>query len=76
MKRNFKALQMKTIASLGGGAIKGTLSFINESFGESHCAKQWQEIRLPRCIRPDSWDVNISLSIDSLLLWCNSLILK
>ena len=43
VERNLEALQMKTTASLGGGAIEGTFSFINESLGASHCAEQWQE---------------------------------
>ena len=60
---------MKATASLGGGAIGGTLSSINKSLGESHRAKQWQEIGLPQRSRPDFQDVNISLSIDPLLLW-------
>ena len=29
--------------SLGGKAIGGTLSSINESLGGSHCAEQWQK---------------------------------
>ena len=68
MERNLEALQMKATASLGGGAIGGTLSSINESLGGSHHAEQWREIGLPGRSRPDSWDVNISLSIDLLLL--------
>ena len=59
---------MKATASLGGGAIEGTLSSINESLGRSHRAEQWQEIGLPGRSRPNSRDVNISLSIDPLLL--------
>ena len=65
---NFEALQMKATASLGDEGIGGTLSSINKSFGGSHRAKQWQEIGLPRRSQPDSWDVNISLFIDPLLL--------
>ena len=68
VERNLEALQMKATASLGGGAIGGTLSSINESLGGSHRAEQWQEIGLPGRSRPDSRDVNISLSIDLLLL--------
>ena len=36
VERNFKALQIKATASLGGGVIRGTLSSINENLGESH----------------------------------------
>ena len=43
VERNLKALQMKATASLGGGAIGGTLSSINESLGGSHHAEQWRE---------------------------------
>ena len=71
VERNLEALQMKATASLGGGAIGGTLSSINESLGGSHHAEQWREIGLPGRSRPDSRDVNISLSIDLLLLWCD-----
>ena len=68
MEKNFKALQIKDTASLVGRAIRGALSFINNSLGESHRTEQWREIRLPGGSRPDSWDVNISLFIDPLLL--------
>ena len=68
VEKNLETLQMKATASLGGGVIGKTLSFINESLGESHRAKQWREIGLPGRSRPDSRDVNISLSIDPLLL--------
>ena len=40
VERNLKALQMKAIASLGDGAIDETPSYINESLGGSHYAKQ------------------------------------
>ena len=63
VEKNLEALQMKAIASLGGGAIGGTLSSINESLGGSHHVEQWQEIGLFGHSRPDFWDVNISLSI-------------
>ena len=43
VERNLEALQMKATASLGGGAIGGTLSSINKSLGGSHRAEQWQE---------------------------------
>ena len=62
VERNLEALQMKATASLGGGAIGGTLSSINESLSESHRAEQWQEIGLPGRSRPDSRDVNISFT--------------
>ena len=76
VERNLKALQMKATASFGGEAIGGTLSSINESLGESHCAEQWREIGLPGRSRPDSRDVNISLSIDPLLLRCDPPVLE
>ena len=68
MERNLEALQIKATASLGGEAIGKTFSSINESVGESHRGEQWREIELPRRSLPDSRDVNISLSIDPLLL--------
>ena len=68
VEKNLEALQIKATASLGGGVIGETLSFIDKSLGGSQRAKQWQEIGLPGRIQPDSWDVNISLSIDPLLL--------
>ena len=40
IEKNIKALQMKTIASLGGGAIGETLISINESLDGSHHAEQ------------------------------------
>ena len=43
VERNLEALQMKATASLGGRAIGGTLSSINESLGGSQRAEQWQE---------------------------------
>ena len=43
VERNLESLQMKATTSLGGGAIGGTHSSINESLGGSHRAKQWQE---------------------------------
>ena len=43
MERNLESLQIKATASLGGGAIGGTLSCINESLGGSHRAEQWRE---------------------------------
>ena len=67
---------MKATASLGGGAIRGTLSSINESLGGSHRAEQWREIGLPGRSRPDSRDVNISLSIDPLLLRRDPLVVE
>ena len=42
VERNLEALQMKTTASLGSGAIRETLSSI-ERLGRSHRAEQWQE---------------------------------
>ena len=71
LERHLKVLQIKATASLGAGAIGGTLSSINKSLGRSYRAEQWQEIGLPGRSRPDSWNVNISLSIDPLLLWRN-----
>ena len=40
VERNLEVLQMKTTASLGGEAIRGTLSSINESLGGSQRAEQ------------------------------------
>ena len=37
---NLEVLQIKATANLGSRAIGGTLSFINESLGGSHCAEQ------------------------------------
>ena len=71
VERNLKTLQMKAIVSLGDGAIERTLSSINESLGGSHRAEQWREIGLSGRSWPDSRDVNISLSIDLLLLQRN-----
>ena len=68
VERNLEALLIKGTESLGGRAIGGTLSSINESLSGSHHAEQWREIRLSGRSRLDSWDVNISLSIDLLLL--------
>ena len=68
VEKNLEALQMKATASLGGGVIGETLSSINESLDRSYHAEQWQEIGLPGRSRLDSWHVNISLSIDLLLL--------
>ena len=62
VEKNLEALQMKATTSLGGGAIGGTLSSINESLGGSHRAEQWREIGLPGRSRPDSRDVNISFT--------------
>ena len=76
VERNLEALQMKATASLGGGAIGLTLSSINKSLGGSHCAEQWREIGLPGCSRPDFQDVNISLSIDTLLLRRDPLVVE
>ena len=63
VERNFKALQMKTTTSLGDRGIGGTLSSINKSLDGSHRAEQWREIGLLGRSRPDSHNVNISLSI-------------
>ena len=76
VERNLEALQMKVTASLGSGAIGKTLSSINESLGGSHRAEQLQEIRLLGRSRLDSRDVNISLSIDPLLLRCDPPVVK
>ena len=76
VERNLEALQMKATASLGGGAIGGTLSSINKSLDGSHHREQWREIGLPRPSRPNSWDVNISLCIDPLLLRGNLSVVK
>ena len=40
VERNLKALQVKAITSLGGGAIGKNLNSINESLGGSHRAEQ------------------------------------
>ena len=40
VEKNLKALQMKTIMSLGGRAIRKTFSSINESLDGSHHAEQ------------------------------------
>ena len=42
VEKNFKALQIKTTASLSGGAI-GEIPSSIESLGGSHCAEKWQE---------------------------------
>ena len=76
VERNLKYLQMKTTASLGAGAIGGTFSFINKSLGRSHRAEQWQEMGLLGRSRLDFWDVNISLSIDPLLLQRDPLVVE
>ena len=68
VEKNLEVSQIKATLSLSGRAIGGTLSSINESLSGSHRAEQWREIGLPGCSRPDSWDINISLSIDPLLL--------
>ena len=68
VEKNLEALQIKATTSFCGGAIKVTLSSINKNLGGSYCAEQWQEIGLPGYSRSDSRDVNISLSINLLLL--------
>ena len=47
VERNLEALQMKTIISLGGGAIEETPSSI-KGLGRSHHTEQWQERWLTR----------------------------
>ena len=54
VERNLDALQMKATASLGDGAIGGTLSSINESLGGTHRAEEWRKIVLPERSLPDS----------------------
>ena len=76
VERNLEVLQIKATASLGGKAIGGTFSSINKNLGGSHRAEQWRKIGLPGRSRPDSWNVNISLSIDPLLLWRNPLVVE
>ena len=74
VEKNLKTLLIITTESLGSRAREKILSSIDKSFNGSHRGGK-RDDRLDKAIS-DSRDVNISLSINRLLLWRNLLVVK